>query len=200
MGIRSEVVVVGVEVIGVQRADVGTVDHEHDSVTAAVITLPQLPQRVLAAHVPDLEVHVRQIDGGDVLADGGDGLGGGGGVGGEVEGFDGGEEGRFAGVVEAEEEDGVFWGWGGGFSGGRTVWGIAGRDGKAGLRDMGRGRGEEGEGEGMAHSPSLLVNWRYSDLAKWYILSDWGASSRYRSCGAVAGRLGMLQYSDCKLW
>ncbi len=35
---------------------------------------------------------------------------GGGGGGGEVEGFDGGEEGGFSGVIEAEEEDGVLWG------------------------------------------------------------------------------------------
>lgn len=62
---------------------------------------------MLAAHVPDLEVHVVEGDCGDVLADGGNGgFGRGGGV--VVEGFDGGEEGRFAGVVEAEEEDGVF--------------------------------------------------------------------------------------------
>ena len=61
---------------------------------------------MLAADVPDLEIHVREGDGGDVLADGGDGgAGGGGGV--VVEGFDGGEEGRFAGVVEAQEQDGV---------------------------------------------------------------------------------------------
>lgn len=64
---------------------------------------------MLAAHVPDLEVHVVERDGGDVLADGRDGgfVGGGSVV---VEGFDGGEEGGFAGVVEAEEEDGVFCG------------------------------------------------------------------------------------------
>ena len=42
------------------------------------------------------------------MPDGRDGFAGWGGVGGEVEGFDGGEEGGFAGVVEAEEEDGVF--------------------------------------------------------------------------------------------
>jgi len=63
---------------------------------------------VLPAYVPDLEIHVAEIDGRDVLADGGDGFLGGGGGGGEVEGFDGGEEGGLAGVVEAEEEDGVF--------------------------------------------------------------------------------------------
>ena len=62
---------------------------------------------MLAAHVPDPQVHVREGDCGDVLTDGGDG-GFGGERGGGVEGFYGGEEGGFAGVVEAEEEDGVF--------------------------------------------------------------------------------------------
>ena len=42
------------------------------------------------------------------MPDGRDGFAGWGGVGGEVEGFNGGEEGGFARVVEAEEEDGVF--------------------------------------------------------------------------------------------
>ncbi len=56
---------------------------------------------MLPAYVPDLEIYVAEIDGRDVLADGGDGFLGGGGGGGEVEGFDGGEEGGFAGVVEA---------------------------------------------------------------------------------------------------
>jgi len=64
---------------------------------------------VLPAYVPDLEIHVAEIDGRDVLANGGDGFLSGRGGGGEVEGFDGGEEGGFAGVVEAEEEDGVFY-------------------------------------------------------------------------------------------
>lgn len=64
---------------------------------------------MLAAYVPDLEVHVVEGYGGDVLADGGDGgFGGGGGA--VVEGFDGGEEGGFARIIEAEEQDGVLWG------------------------------------------------------------------------------------------
>lgn len=68
---------------------------------------------MLPAHVPDLKVDVVEGDGGDVLADGRDGgFRGGGGWGRGVEGFDGVEEGGFAGVVEAEEEDGVFCGWG----------------------------------------------------------------------------------------
>lgn len=78
-----------------------------------VVALPQPPQALLPADVPHFEVHVGEVDGGDVLADGGDGFGGGGGVGGEVVGFDLGEEGGFAGVVEAEEEDGEFCGGGG---------------------------------------------------------------------------------------
>ena len=86
---------------------------------------------MLSAHVPDLEVHIGQVDGGDVLADGGHGFGGRGWVRGEVEGFDGGEERRFAGVVEAEEEDRVFCGCGEGVSGG---WGWDGMRG-------GRGKG-----------------------------------------------------------
>lgn len=61
---------------------------------------------MLAAYIPDLEIHVVEGDGGDILANGWDGrFGGGRGV--VVEGFDGGEEGGFAGVVEAEEEDGI---------------------------------------------------------------------------------------------
>ena len=76
---------------------------------ALVVAGPQLPEGVLAAYVPDFQVHIWQGYSGDILADGGDGFLGGGRRGGEVEGFDGGEKGGFAGVVEAEEEDGVFW-------------------------------------------------------------------------------------------
>jgi len=65
---------------------------------------------VLSADVPQFEVEVWQGDGRDVLADGRDGFDGGGRVRWEVEGFDLREERCFAGVVEAEEEDGVFWG------------------------------------------------------------------------------------------
>ena len=74
------------------------------------IARPHAAQGVLPAYVPDLQVDVVDGYGGDVLADGGDGgfgwrrwRGGG-----RVEGFDAVEEGRFAGVVEAEEEDGIF--------------------------------------------------------------------------------------------
>ena len=88
-------------------SDVAPVDYEHDGVADGIVARPHGAQGVLAAHVPDLEVRVFEGDGGDVLADGGHG--GFGGLGGAVvEGFDGGEEGCFAGVVEAEEEDGVF--------------------------------------------------------------------------------------------
>lgn len=91
---------------GVVLADIAAVDDEDDGVADGVVARPHGSQRVLPAHVPDLEVHVVEGDGGDVLADGRDGgLGWYGGV--VVEGFDGGEEGRFAGVVEAEEEDRV---------------------------------------------------------------------------------------------
>jgi len=47
-------------------------------------------------------------DGGDILADGGHGLCGWGWMRGVVVGFYGGEEGGFAGVVETEEEDRIF--------------------------------------------------------------------------------------------
>ena len=88
--------------------DVAAVYDEDDGVADGVVVCPHAAEGVLAADVPDPEVHVWQGDCGDVLADGGDGgfIGDGGGA---VEGFYGGEEGGFAGVVEAEEEDGVFW-------------------------------------------------------------------------------------------
>ena len=81
---------------------------------ALVVALPQPPQAQLSAHIPDLKVHVREGDGGEVLANGRDGVASGSGRlgiarGGEgVEGFDLREEGRFARIVEAEEEDGIF--------------------------------------------------------------------------------------------
>lgn len=82
--------------------DVAAVDDEDDGVADGIVARPHGAQGVLAAHVPDLEVHVVEGDGGDVLAHGRHGrFGGARGV--VVEGFDGGEEGRFAGVVEAEE-------------------------------------------------------------------------------------------------
>jgi hypothetical protein len=73
-----------------------------------VIALPELAQRVLPSNIPDLEVHVGQRDGGDILADCRYGFEFGGGVGGEEERFHLFVEGGFTGVVEAEEEDGVF--------------------------------------------------------------------------------------------
>jgi hypothetical protein len=79
-------------------------------VAAGVVALPQAAQRVLAADVPDLEVQVRQRYRGDVLADCGDGFQVGV-VRAAVDGADLLEEGGFAGVVEAEEEDGVFCDW-----------------------------------------------------------------------------------------
>lgn len=77
---------------------------------AGVVALPQAAQRVLATDVPDLEVQVRQRYRGDVLADRGDGFEVGV-VRAAVDGADLLEEGGFAGVVEAEEEDGVFCDW-----------------------------------------------------------------------------------------
>jgi hypothetical protein len=55
-------------------AHVAAVDDENDGVAGGVVALPQPAQRVLAAHVPDLEVHVGQGYDGEVLADGGDGV------------------------------------------------------------------------------------------------------------------------------
>jgi len=97
---------------GKGRTDIAPVHDENDGVTDAVVGCPHAAEGVLAAYVPDSEIQFWKGDCGDVLADGGEGgfLRGGGGGGG-VEGFDGGEEGGFAGVVEAEEEDGVFWDW-----------------------------------------------------------------------------------------
>lgn len=75
-----------------------------------VIALPQFPQGVLPADIPDLEVHIWQRNGGYILSDCGDCFEIGNGVGREEEGFDLFVESGLAGVVEAEEEDGVFCG------------------------------------------------------------------------------------------
>jgi len=64
---------------------------------------------MLPTDVPDLQIHIVQIDQADVLADGGHGIEFGL-VGRVVKGFDLFEQGGFAGVVEAEKEDGVFCG------------------------------------------------------------------------------------------
>lgn len=90
-------------------ANVRAVDDEDDGMAAGVIALPQLAQGVLAAHVPQLDVHVWQGYGRDVLADSGDRLELRLGRIGEVHGFDLFVEGRLAGIVEAEEDDGVFY-------------------------------------------------------------------------------------------
>jgi hypothetical protein len=63
---------------------------------------------MLAADVPDLQVQVGKSNRGDILPDRGHGFE----IGMKVyrvRGFDLFEEGGFAGVIEAEEEDGVFW-------------------------------------------------------------------------------------------
>lgn len=92
-------------------ANIATINHKHNRVADLIIRRPHAPERVLPAHVPDLEVHVREGDGSHILADGWHGgFAGWRGVG--VEGFYGGEERGFAGVVEAEQEDRVFWGLG----------------------------------------------------------------------------------------
>ena len=64
---------------------------------------------MLPADVPDLEVHVRQANSRHILTHRRDGFLGRRGRRGEVEGFDGGEEGGFARVVKAEEEDRVLY-------------------------------------------------------------------------------------------
>ncbi len=80
-----------------------------------VVALPQPPEGRLAAYIPELEVHVRQIDGGDILADGWDGVACccawligsstsiGGGIGGLVEGLDLVEEGFVRPIFEGEK-------------------------------------------------------------------------------------------------
>ena len=90
-------------------AHVRAVDHEDDRVAAAVVFLPHAAQRVLPADVPELEVYRGGVrDCGYILADCGDCVGGWGRMRGQVDGFDLREEGGFAGIVEAKEEDGVF--------------------------------------------------------------------------------------------
>lgn len=99
---------------------------------------------MLPTHIPDLEIHIVEIDQADVLPDGGHGVDFCGTVGWVVEGFDLLEEGGFAGIVEAEEEDGVLCTWPE----------LAGRvvlDGKS------------------VRLPSLLVACKYRDLTRWYI-------------------------------
>lgn len=100
----------GAVVVEATIANVGGVDDEDDGVAAVVVALPQLAQGVLAAHVPDLEVHVGQGQGRDILADGGHGLELGRGRVGQVHGLDLFVKGGLAGIVEAEEDDGVFCG------------------------------------------------------------------------------------------
>lgn len=86
-------------------SDVRAVDYEDDGVAGRVVALPEFAQGVLAAYVPDLEVHVWHRDRGYVLSDCGHGFELGVGVGGEEERFDLFVEGRFAGIVEAEEKN-----------------------------------------------------------------------------------------------
>jgi hypothetical protein len=62
---------------------------------------------VLPADIPNLHVHLGECYSGNILADGGDSFFWGGCMW-EIDGFDLLEECRFASIVEAEEEDGVF--------------------------------------------------------------------------------------------
>lgn len=79
---------------------------------AGVVALPEASHGDLAADIPDLQVHIGQGDSRDILPDGWNSLAGVWGRGafgtGEEESFDLGEEGGFAGIIQAEEEDGVF--------------------------------------------------------------------------------------------
>ncbi len=89
--------------------DVRAVDDEDDGMAGCVVALPEFPEGVLPTHVPDLQVHIWQGDGRHILTYRRHGLEFRRGVGGEEEGFDLFVEGGFAGIVEAEEEDGIFW-------------------------------------------------------------------------------------------
>lgn len=64
---------------------------------------------MLPANVPDLEVHICEVDSADILTDCWDCWLRGYGCGG-IEGLYSGEKGRLAGVVKAKEEDGIFYG------------------------------------------------------------------------------------------
>ncbi|ROV88279.1 hypothetical protein VSDG_09013 [Cytospora chrysosperma] len=98
-------------VVYVAVADVGAVDDEDDGVGRGVVALPQPAQRELAAHVPELDVHVRERDGRHVLPDRGHRV--------ELglwpvrheEGLYLLVEGGLAGIVEAEEDHRVFCVW-----------------------------------------------------------------------------------------
>lgn len=61
-------------VLNAAVADVGAVDYEDDGVAARVIAMPEITKGELAADVPELEVHVVEGNGRDVLADGWHGL------------------------------------------------------------------------------------------------------------------------------
>lgn len=62
---------------------------------------------MLPSDIPDLEVHIAQVDGRDILPYRRDRLLSSGRGRGEVKRFDGGKEGRLAGIVEAKEKDGI---------------------------------------------------------------------------------------------
>ena len=54
--------------------DVRAIDNEDDGMAASIIALPEFSERVLTSDVPNFEVHVVEVNEGDILADGGDGL------------------------------------------------------------------------------------------------------------------------------
>ena len=62
---------------------------------------------MLPSNIPDLEVHIAQVDGRDILPYRRDRLLSSGRARGEVKRFDGGKEGSLAGIVEAKEKDGI---------------------------------------------------------------------------------------------
>lgn len=75
----------------------------------AVIALPEFAQTVLTPDIPYLEIHIRKCYRRDILADCWDRLKLRCRVRGEVERLDLLVEGGFAGIVEAEEENGVLY-------------------------------------------------------------------------------------------
>lgn len=101
----------GAVVLDVAVANVGAVDDEDDGVAAGVVALPQLAQAQLAADVPDLEVHVGEREGRNILADRRHRLQLGIWAFGQEERLGLFVEGRLAGVVEAEKDHRVFCAW-----------------------------------------------------------------------------------------
>jgi hypothetical protein len=70
-----------------------------------VVALPKFAEGVLAPNIPDLEIHIRKRDGGDILAYSWDGAQFRSGRVGEEKGFDLFVECRFACIVKTQEEN-----------------------------------------------------------------------------------------------